>query len=75
MAEIIEFKPKEIVYILNFVSPHPVGMRKTGNERIKLKINRKDFTTGLGQAWVPAINKRMAKEKLAKMVDVLEWLD
>ena len=75
MAEIIEFKPKEIVFILNFVSPHPLAMNKDGTERIKLSVVRKDFTSGLGQAWVPAINKRMAKEKLERMIDVLEWLD
>ena len=50
-------------------------MNKDGSERIRLTLNRKDFTTGIGQAWVPAINKRMAKEKLSDMIDVLEWLD
>lgn len=75
MGEVLNFKPKEVVYILNFVSPHPLRMNKDGSERIRLTLNRKDFTTGIGQAWVPAINKRMAKEKLSDMIDVLEWLD
>lgn len=75
MDNIIEFKPKEVVYILNFVSPHPIRMSKSGNERIRLTLNRKDFTTGIGQAWVPAANRRLAKQKLKDMIDILEWID
>jgi hypothetical protein len=75
MGEVIDFKPKEVVFILNFVSPHPLPMNKTGGENIHLTINRKDFTTGIGQAWVPAVNKRTAKQKLSNMIEVLEWLD
>ena len=75
MDNVIDFKPREIVYILKFVSPHPLRMNKTGSERIRLTIDRKDFSTGIGQAWVPAANRRIAKQKLQNMIDILEWID
>ena len=50
-------------------------MRKTGKERITLELNKVDEEHGLGQAWVPASNKRLAQEKLGKMIEIIEFLD
>lgn len=75
MAEIIDFKPKEQVFILNFTSPSPLKMTKMGNEKIALEIRKVDDTHGVGQAWVPAMNIRQAKDKLQKMIEVLEFQD
>jgi hypothetical protein len=75
MADIIDFKPKETVYILNFTSPSPVKMTKTGKEKIALEIRKVDEKHGVGQAWVPALNIREAKSKLCKMIEVLEFQD
>ena len=38
MAEIIEFKRKETVFILNFTSPSPLRMNKTGKESIAVEM-------------------------------------
>ena len=72
MADIIDFKPKETVYILNFTSPSPLKMTKVGGEKIVLEIRKVDETHGIGQAWVPALNIRDAKKKLTKMIEVTE---
>tara|TARA_B110000444_G_C18343140_1_gene368186 strand:- start:74 stop:226 length:153 start_codon:yes stop_codon:yes gene_type:complete len=48
-------------------------MRKTGKEGITLSLEKVDEYTGIGQAWVPATNKRAAKEKLCAMIEVLEF--
>ena len=75
MADIIDFKPKETVYILNFTSPSPLKMTKVGGEKIVLEIRKVDETHGIGQAWVPALNIRAAKKKLTKMIEVTEFHD
>lgn len=75
MADIIDFKPKETVFILNFTSPSPLRMTKTGGEKIAVEIRKVDDTHGVGQAWVPAQNIRQAKDKLQKMIEVLEFQD
>lgn len=75
MGEVVEFKPRERVHILKFTAPRPLKMRKTGKERITMELNKVDEHTGLGQAWVPATNKRLAQEKLSKMIEVIEFLD
>lgn len=75
MADIIDFKPKETVYILNFTSPSPLKMTKVGGEKIVLEIRKVDETHGIGQAWVPALNIRDAKKKLTKMIEVTEFHD
>lgn len=75
MADIIDFKPKETVFILNFTSPSPLKMTKTGGEHIAVEIRKVDDTHGVGQAWVPATNKTEAKDKLQKMIEVLEFQD
>ena len=75
MADIIDFKPKETVYILNFTSPSPLKMTKGGGEKIVLEIRKVDETHGIGQAWVPALNIRDAKKKLTKMIEVTEFHD
>ena len=75
MAEIIKLRPKETVFILNFTSPSPLKMTKMGNEKIALEIRKVDDTHGVGQAWVPAMNIRQAKDKLQKMIEVLEFQD
>tara|TARA_B100001094_G_C17751146_1_gene585852 strand:+ start:418 stop:645 length:228 start_codon:yes stop_codon:yes gene_type:complete len=73
MGEVLEFKPREQVFILKFTAPRPLKMRKTGKERITLELNKVDEHTGIGQAWVPASNKRLAQEKLCEMIEVLEF--
>ncbi len=73
MGEVVEFKPREQVFILKFTAPRPLKMRKTGKERITLELNKVDEHTGIGQAWVPASNKRLAQEKLCEMIEVLEF--
>ena len=73
MGEVIEFKPREQVFILKFTAPRPLKMRKTGKEGITLSLKKVDEYTGIGQAWVPAPNKRAAKEKLCAMIEVLEF--
>ena len=73
MGEVLEFKPREQVFILKFTAPRPLKMRKTGKERITLELNKVDEHTGIGQAWVPASNKRLAQEKLCAMIEVLEF--
>ena len=73
MGEVVEFKPREQVFILKFTAPRPLKMRKTGKERITLELNKVDEHTGIGQAWVPASNKRLAQEKLCAMIEVLEF--
>ena len=75
MADIIDFKPKETVYILNFTSPSPLKMTKVGGEKIVLEIRKVDEPHGIGQAWVPALNIRDAKKKLTKMIEVTEFHD
>lgn len=75
MADIIDFKPKETVYVLNFTSPSPLKMTKVGGENIAVEIKKVDDTHGIGQAWVPALNVRDAKERLQKMIEVLEFQD
>ena len=75
MADIIDFKPKETVYILNFTCPSPLKMTKVGGEKIVLEIRKVDETHGIGQAWVPALNIRDAKKKLTKMIEVTEFHD
>jgi hypothetical protein len=75
MGEVLEFKPREQVFILKFTAPRPLKMRKTGKERITLELNKVDEEHGLGQAWVPASNKRLAQEKLSKMIEIIEFLD
>ena len=73
MGEVLEFKQREQVFILKFTAPRPLKMRKTGKERITLELNKVDEHTGIGQAWVPASNKRLAQEKLCEMIEVLEF--
>ena len=68
MAEIIEFTPKQSVFVLNFTAPHPLKMNKVGGENIALEINN-----GVGTAWVPANNKRQAQDKLTNMIEVTEF--
>ena len=75
MGEVVQFKPREQVFILKFTAPRPLKMRKTGKERISVELHKVDEFHGLGQAWVPASNKRLAQEKLCEMIDVLEFLD
>ena len=75
MGEVVEFKPRERVHILKFTAPRPLKMRKTGKERITMELNKVDEHTGLGQAWVPASNKRLEQEKLCKMIEIIEFLD
>ena len=75
MADIIDFKPKTTVFILNFTSPSPLKMTKTGGENIAVEIRKVDDKHGVGQAWVPALNIRDAKDKLQKMIEVLEFQD
>lgn len=73
MGEVIEFKPREQVFVLKFTAPRPLRMTKTGKERITVSLEKVDEHTGIGQAWVPASNKRAAKEKLCAMIEVLEF--
>ena len=73
MGEVLEFKPREQVFILKFTAPRPLKMRKTGKERITLELNKVDEHTGIGQAWEPASSKRLAQEKLCEMIEVLEF--
>jgi len=61
MADIIDFKPKETVFILNFTSPSPLKMTKTGGESIAVEIRKVDET--------------QAQDKLKKMIEVLEFQD
>ena len=68
MAEIIKFKPKQTVFVLNFTAPNPLKMTKVGGENIALEINK-----GIGTAWVPAVNKRQAQNKLTDMIEVTEF--
>jgi len=75
MADIIDFKPKETVFILNFTSPSPLKMTKTGGESIAVEIRKVDETHGVGQSCVPATNRTQAQDKLKKMIEVLEFQD
>jgi|TARA_B100001248_G_scaffold261997_1_gene255472 hypothetical protein len=74
MGDIIEFKPKQTVFVLNFTSPNPIKMTKVGGENIALEIRKVDESHGVGQAWVPASNVRNAKEQLRKMIEVIEFI-
>ena len=53
MDNVIEFKPKDTVYILKFTAPSPLKMTKAGGENISVEINKVDDSHGLGQAQVP----------------------
>ena len=75
MGDVVEFKPKETVYILKFTAPSPLKMTKSGGENMMVEIQRVDDSHGLGQAWVPAKNLAEAREKLNKMIEILEWLE
>lgn len=75
MGEVVQFKPREQVFILKFTAPRPLKMHKTGKESISVELNKVDEYHGLGQAWVPAPNKRAAQEKLSKMIEIIEFLD
>ena len=68
MAEIIKFEPKQTVFVLNFTAPNPLKMTKVGGENIALEINK-----GVGTAWVSAVNKRQAQNKLTDMIEVIEF--
>tara|TARA_B100001057_G_C22747904_1_gene910531 strand:- start:458 stop:670 length:213 start_codon:yes stop_codon:yes gene_type:complete len=68
MAEIIEFKPKQTVFVLNFTAPNPLKMSRNGTENIALEINK-----GIGTAWVPASNKTQAQNKLTDMIEIIEF--
>lgn len=70
MAEIIEFKPKETVFILNFTAPNPLKMTRNGTENIALQIQK-----GVGTAWVPATNKKQAQSKLTDMIEIIAFTD
>tara|TARA_B100001287_G_scaffold56289_1_gene44722 strand:+ start:2429 stop:2641 length:213 start_codon:yes stop_codon:yes gene_type:complete len=70
MAEIIEFKPKETVFVLNFTAPNPLKMSRDGTENIALEINK-----GKGTAWVPASSIRQAQKKLTDMIEITEFTD
>ena len=73
MGKVLEFKPRETVYVLKFTAPRPLKMHKTGKERISGELHKVDEHTCIGQAWVPATNKRAAKDKLCAMIEVLEF--
>ena len=73
MGEVLEFKPREQVFVLKFTAPRPLRMTKTGKERITVSLAKVDEHTGIGQAWVPATNLRIAKEKLCAMIEILEF--
>jgi hypothetical protein len=73
MGEVLEFKPREQVFVLKFTAPRPLRMTKTGKERITVSLEKVDEYTGIGQAWVPASNLRAAKEKLCAMIEILEF--
>ena len=73
MGKVLEFKPRETVYVLKFTAPRPLKMHKTGKERISVELHKVDEYTGIGQAWVPATNKCAAKDKLCAMIEVLEF--
>ena len=73
MGEVVQFKPREQVFILKFTAPHPLKMTKNGTERISVELHKVDESHGLGQAWVPASNERAAKEKLCAMIEILEF--
>lgn len=75
MDNVIEFKPKDTVYILKFTAPSPLKMTKAGGENMTVEINKVDDEHGLGQAWVPAKNLAEARTKLNKMIEILEWLE
>ena len=75
MDNVIEFKPKDTVYILKFTAPSPLKMTKAGGENMTVEINKVDDEHGLGQAWVPAKNLHEARTKLNKMIEILEWLE
>ena len=75
MGEVVQFNPREQVFILKFTAPHPLKVCKNGTERISVELHKVDEEHGLGQAWVPASNKRMAQEKLCAMIEVLEFQD
>jgi hypothetical protein len=75
MGEVLEFKQREQVFKLKFTDPRPLKMHKTGKERISVELHKVDESHGLGQAWVPASNKRLAQEKLSKMIEIIEFLD
>lgn len=75
MADIIDFTPRERVYQLSFTAPSPLKMTKIGGENISLEINRVDDSHGFGMAWVPASNRQSAKDKLTKMIEIIEWVE
>ena len=71
MDNVVEFKPKENIFILGFMMPEVINMNKKGDENITLEA--KD---GKGHAWVVAKNKIEAKKKLTDMItNITEWLD
>ena len=71
MDNVIEFKPKEDIFILGFMMPKVISINKKGDENITLEV--KD---GMGQAWIVAKNKIEAKKKLTNMItNITEWLD
>lgn len=75
MADIINFVPKEQVYMLKFTAPAVLKMKKTGEENITLEINKVNDEHGYGQAWVPAVSKDSAKEKLQRMIEIIEFVE
>ena len=50
-------------------------MTKVGGENIALEINKVDDEHGLGHAWVPAKNLHEARQKPAKMIEIIEWVE
>ena len=75
MDNVIKFQPKETVYHLKFTAPSPLKMTKVGGENIALEINKVDEEHGFGNAWVPAPNEEVARTRLNKMIEILEWVE
>ena len=77
MATVIkhDFAPKEQIFNLKFTAPCVLKMHKTGEENIALEINKVDDEHGYGEAWVPATSKELAKEKLLRLISIIEFVE
>ena len=70
---VIPFNPNKRVYQLQFKTPAQIRMYKSENCEIQLELTREmDDLMGSGVAWVPAVTKTEAQQKLLDLLNATE---
>lgn len=69
------FVPREKVYKLLFVTPSSFTMHKQTTDKISIQINGANPGECYGIAFVPALSKDAAKEKISRIVEIMRWIE